>query len=90
MQLSRHSFRHFFVFYLINKIVVVYIASWQEDDDNRLMIDEAETSWEINKPGVHSTACVDITLNSLPIAAIIYADEIQQIESQFDMSLHIR
>lgn len=54
------------------------------------MIDEAETSWEINKPGVHSTACVDITLNSLPIAAIIYADEIQQIESQFDMSLHIR
>ena len=46
------------------------------------MSDDAEAHWEINNAGVYDTACVDITLSSLPMAAVLYADEIHENESE--------
>ena len=44
----------------------------KEDDDNRLMTDSMDRdTLTINNPGVYETACVDITLVSLPVSAVV-------------------
>eukprot|EP00043_Microstomoeca_roanoka_P015073 m.150253 g.150253 ORF g.150253 m.150253 type:complete len:2376 (-) comp16169_c0_seq1:102-7229(-) len=54
----------------------------KEEDDNRLMADESETAhWELNNPGVYETTCVDIQLGSLPMAAVLHADHIHDVEN---------